>query len=203
MVSYAQNPRDVLWIAPFPGARRLRQRMSGAKTSLAPESSPSISNELGWHGINVEPATHPFGLLAAEAGAGRRQPHSPSPPRGGVTLYGGPPEPNCPEVDAVRRPKPPAIGSGHNAVEHNRPPADPARSESATRRHDRLLSVDVEGHEREVLAGVGMDDLAAGIVVVAAKEPTTTIRAPRPPRARPTSAGRHLLAPATYALATG
>ena len=65
MVSYAQNHEDVLLDRAFPRGKPGFYIDVGANEPVR-NSVTKHFYELGWHGINVEPAAHPFALLAAE-----------------------------------------------------------------------------------------------------------------------------------------
>lgn len=174
MVSYAQNHEDVLLDRAFPRGKPGFYIDVGANEPVR-NSVTKHFYELGWHGINVEPATHPFGLLAAERERDVNLNVAVSDVEGELTLYELPPDlsggSTLSDANAARHRE-----AGHPAVERTVPTLTLAQ---ICERHAEatidFLSVDVEGHEREVLAGGDWTTWRPRIVVVEATEPTTTI----------------------------
>jgi FkbM family methyltransferase len=176
MVSYAQNHEDVLLDRAFPRGKPGFYIDVGANEPVR-NSVTRHFYELGWHGINVEPATHPFGLLAAERERDVNLNVAVSDAEGELTLYELPPDLSAgstlSDANAARHRE-----AGHPAVERTVPTLTLAQicERHADATID-FLSVDVEGHEREVLAGGDWKKWRPRIVVVEATEPTTTIPA--------------------------
>ena len=174
MVSYAQNHEDVLLDRAFPRGRPGFYIDVGANEPVR-NSVTRHFYELGWHGINVEPGTYPFGLLAAERERDVNLNVAVSDAEGELTLYELPPDVSggstLSDANAARHRE-----SGHPAAE--RTVATLTLARICERHADAtidFLSVDVEGHEREVLAGGDWEKWRPRIVVVEATEPTTTI----------------------------
>jgi FkbM family methyltransferase len=174
MVSYAQNHEDVLLDRAFPRGKAGFYIDIGANEPVH-NSVTKHFYDLGWRGINVEPATHPFALLAAERDRDVNLNVAVSDAEGEVTLYELPPAlsggTTLSQANAARHRE-----SGHPAAE--RTVATLTLAQLCERHADApidFLSIDVEGHEREVLAGGDWKKWRPRIVVVEATEPTTTI----------------------------
>jgi len=152
MVSYAQNHEDVLLDRAFPRGKPGFYIDVGANEPVR-NSVTKHFYELGWHGINVEPGAHPFALLAAERQRDVNLNVAVSDTEGELTLYELPPDlsggSTLSEANAAR----------HREAGHPAPGRTVATLTLAQlcERHAPatigFLSVDVEGHEREVLAG--------------------------------------------------
>jgi len=174
MVSYAQNHEDVLLDRAFPRGKPGFYIDVGANEPVR-NSVTKHFYELGWHGINIEPATYPFGLLAAERDRDVNLNVAVSDADGELTLYELPPDVSggstLSDANAARHRE-----AGHPAVE--RTVATLTLAEICERHADAtidFLSVDVEGHEREVLAGADWNKWRPRILLVEATEPTMTI----------------------------
>ena len=173
-ISYAQNHEDILLDRAFPRGKAGFYIDIGANEPVR-SSVTKHFYDLGWHGINVEPAAHPFSLLAAERLRDVNLNTAISESEGEVLLFEMPPEVSgvstLSQANAARQ-----ASAGHPAVERTVPAITLAQlcERHVTGTID-FLSVDVEGHEREVLAGGDWKRWRPRIVVVEATEPMTTI----------------------------
>lgn len=175
MISYAQNQEDVLLSRLFP------RGVSGFYVDVGANDpvENSITKhfyDLGWHGVNVEPAAEPFAKLAAVRTRDVNLNVGLSDQEGTLTFHEFPPG-----VSAV------STFSDEHATSHGVGglPSVAREVEVTTLaricdRHvgDRavdFLSVDVEGHERQVLLGGDWKRWRPRVVIVEATIPTTTI----------------------------
>src|SRR3982074_3325037 len=174
MVSYAQNHEDVLLDRAFPRGKPGFYIDIGANEPVR-NSVTKHFYELGWHGINLEPGAPPFELLAAERERDVNLNVAVSDTEGELTLYELPPDlsggSTLSKANVARHRE-----AGPPAAERPVPTLPLAQlcERHAAATID-FLSIDVEGHEREVLAGGDWEKWRPRIVVGEATEPTTTI----------------------------
>jgi len=174
MTSYAQNREDVLLSRLFPRGLTGFYVDVGANDPVA-NSVTRWFYDQGWHGINIEPAAHPFQRLAEARERDVNLNIGVSDHDDTMTFYEFPPE-----VDAV------STFSATQAAWHEEqgfPPVE--RTVEVTtlaqvfERHVEgtidFLSVDVEGHERQVLESNDWQRWRPRVVMVEATQPTTTI----------------------------
>lgn len=170
MVSYAQNHEDVLLDRAFPRGRRGFYIDVGANDPVL-YSVTKHFYDLGWNGINVEPSAHYYNKLVAARPRDVNVNVAVSSTPGTLTLHEYPPElgglSTLSEEDAARH----AAGGLQGT-----PRAVPVMTLAelcAAHAPDTIdfLSVDVEGHEREVLLGADWQRWRPRIVVVEATEP--------------------------------
>jgi FkbM family methyltransferase len=174
MTSYAQNHEDVLLARLFPRGLTGFYIDVGANDPLN-NSITKYFYDLGWKGINVEPAREPFDRLVAARERDVNLNIGLSDKPGSLTFFEFPPE-----VVAV------STFSAAQAEWHrdNGIPAVERTVEVKTladvcEEHVGgtidLLSVDVEGLERQVLEGADWSRWRPRVVVVEATQPATTI----------------------------
>ena len=172
MLSYAQNFEDVVLDRAFPHGKPGFYLDIGANEPVT-NSITKHFYDLGWHGINVEPGQEPFQKLAEERTRDINLNVGVSDVAGEMTLY------EFPLSGA-------STFSVKEAERHRVAGLPPAERTVATVTLAQLcaehvtgtidfLSVDVEGLERQVLAGGDWKKWRPRIVVVEATEPTTTI----------------------------
>jgi FkbM family methyltransferase len=174
MVSYAQNHEDVLLDRAFPRGRPGFYIDVGANEPVV-DSVTKHFYDLGWHGINVEPGQAPFAKLVVERPRDINLNVAVSDHAGEVTLYELPPRAsvgstvvpqNAARQAEVGNPATqrsvPAVTLAEICADHVPGPID-------------FLSVDVEGHEREVLLGGDWTTYRPRVVLIEATEPTTNI----------------------------
>jgi FkbM family methyltransferase len=173
-ISYAQNAEDV----------RLRRAFAGQSTGFYIDvgANDPVENsitqhfyEKGWTGINVDPAPGPFAKIARDrrrdinlnVGCSKRE--------GTLVLYAarghasGLSSFTATEVEVHK-------GQGLGFDEITVPVttlASICRQHVGNRTID-FLSIDVEGHEREVLEGADFDAFRPRVIVIEATRPNTT-----------------------------
>ncbi len=192
MTSYAQNREDVLLDRLFPRGLKGFYIDVGANDPVE-NSVTKHFYDLGWHGINVEPAAIPFGRLqelrprdvnlniGISDHEGTLTLHEFPPGISGVSTFSG-------EQAEWHRER------GHEFEKRDVPVTTLAKicAEHVEGDID-FLSVDVEGHEREALEGADWSRWRPRVVVVEATEPATT---------NPTHDGwEHVLLEADYVFA--
>lgn len=181
MVSYAQNGEDVLLDRCFPRGKAGFYIDVGASDP----STASVTRhfyDLGWHGINVEPTTTSFERLQAERRRDVNLNVAVSDRSGEILFH------EFPGWDSGV-----STASEANATRHR---------DAGLTSHDRtvaaltlaeiceayvegpidFLSVDVEGHEQQVLEGADFTRWRPRVVLVEATEPTTLEEGIDPPR---------------------
>jgi FkbM family methyltransferase len=176
IVSYAQKHEDVRLDRVFPRGRPGFYIDVGANGPVR-YSVTKHFYDLGWHGINVEPALHPFEQLRE---ARRRDVNlhvALSNEAGELVLFEFPCDFSAlstrSEEHAARH-----KGAGLPCVERKVATMTLARvCEKHVEGTIDFLSVDVEGHELEVLQGGDWKRWRPRVVVVEATEPTTSIPA--------------------------
>ena len=186
MVSFAQNGEDVRLDRVFARGRPGFYIDVGA----CDPSTASVTRhfyDLGWHGINVEPTRASFDRLGAERGRDVNLNVALSDAAGDLVLH---------EFEGVDTGVSTASAvhaerhhqAGLASVEHTVPALTLAEvcERHVTGSID-FLSVDVEGHEREVLAGADFDRWRPRVILVEATEPATLEEAIDTPRLLPAS----------------
>ena len=173
MTSYAQNREDVLLDRLFPRGLTGFYIDVGANDPVE-NSITKHFYDMGWHGINVEPAAVPFERLEELRPRDVNLNIGISDHEGTLTLHEFPPG-----ISGV------STFSGHQAELHRERghafqtrevPVTTLAKVCAEHVEDDIdfLSVDVEGHEPEVLEGGDWSRWRPRVVVVEATEPATT-----------------------------
>lgn len=174
MISYAQNQEDVLLSRLFPPGRPGFYIDAGANDPVV-DSVTKHFYDLGWKGINVEPASHPFERLLQQRERDVNLNVGLSDKEGTLAFYEFPAE--LPGSSTF------SLGqaewhhdSGMPFVEREVPVTTLARicEEHVTGTID-FLTVDTEGHERQVLEGGDWARWRPRVVVVEATQPNTLI----------------------------
>ena len=173
LISYAQNHEDVLLDRAFPRGIPGMYIDIGAFDPVV-NSVTKHFYDLGWHGINVEPTTHAFGLLCSARERDVNLNIGLSSEAGTLTLYEAEPECGLSTFEA------------HQAAWHRERGWEMAEREVPVRTLRDVceefvdgtidfLSIDVEGHERGVLEGADWERWRPRVVLVEATEPGTSI----------------------------
>jgi FkbM family methyltransferase len=175
MISYAQNHEDVLLARLFPPGLRGFYVDVGANDPLK-NSITKHFYDLGWRGVNVEPASDPFKRLAEARPRDVNLNVGLSDHEGTLTLYEFPPD-----ISAV------STFSEEQAEWHREAglasigqPVTVTTLAKVLEEHVAdvtvdFLSIDVEGHERQVLVGGDWDRFRPRVVIVESTQPATTI----------------------------
>lgn len=175
MTSYAQNHEDVLLARLFPRGLTGFYVDVGANDPVK-NSITKHFYDLGWRGINVEPAADPFKRLAEARPRDINLNVGLSDHEGTLTLYEFPPE-----ISAV------STFSEEQAEWHREAglastgqPVTVTTLARVLEEHAAgitvdFLSVDVEGHERQVLVGGDWTAFRPRVVIVESTQPATTI----------------------------
>jgi len=173
MISYAQNQEDVLLDRVFPRGVPGTYIDIGAFDPVV-DSVTKHFYELGWHGINVEPAAGPFERLRASRDRDVNLNVGLSSEPGTMTLYESAPESGLSTFDA-------ALAAGHREqgfdLVERAVPVRTLRDVCAELVDGPIdfVSVDVEGHERDVLEGGDWDRWRPRVILVEATRPRTSI----------------------------
>lgn len=173
MVSYAQNHEDVLLSRLFAAARPGFYIDVGANDP-AHDSVTRHFYEMGWRGVNVEPGPI-YKKLAAERPRDANLNVAVSNRSGSLTFYefpaaGGFSTLCQAEADRHRRER------GFECLEHQVPVTTLAAiCEQYAMQPIDFLSIDVEGHERQVLEGADWSRWRPTAVVIEATRPNTPI----------------------------
>jgi FkbM family methyltransferase len=172
--SYAQNQEDVLLSRVFaPGLTGFYIDV-GANDPVR-HSITKHFYDLGWHGINVEPALEPFERLASARPRDVNLNVGVSDEPGKLSFFELPPESSGGSTFSADQ----AAWHRDNGL-----PSEGRMVEVTTLAHVceehvegeiDFLSVDVEGHERQVLQGADWTRWRPRVVVVEATQPATTI----------------------------
>ncbi|MGH9223793.1 MAG: FkbM family methyltransferase [Acidimicrobiales bacterium] len=174
MTSYAQNHEDVLLARLFPRGLTGFYIDVGANDPIR-HSVTKWFYDLGWRGINVEPAASPFARLAEARERDVNLNVGLSDQAGSMTFFELPPEVSAASTFSA------AQAEWHRT---NGFPAEERSVEVTTLAKvcedyvDQpidFLSVDVEGHERAVLEGGDWGRWRPRVVLVEATQPATTI----------------------------
>jgi FkbM family methyltransferase len=174
MVSYALNHEDVLLDRVFPRGKPGFYIDVGANEPVSASVTKHFY-DLGWHGINIEPAAHPYELLREARERDINLNVALSDVEGELTLFELPLElsggSTFSEQNAARHRE-----AGLPYVERKVPTTTLAQvCEQYVDGPIDFLSVDVEGHEAQVLQGADWTKWRPRVVVVEATEPTTVI----------------------------
>jgi len=172
-ISYAQNAEDVRLRRAFAGQTGGFYIDVGANHPLGGSVTKHFYDE-GWSGINVEPLPQQFALIAAQRSRDINLNVGCSAAPGQLTLF------------AARKASSMSTFTAAEAEQHRRNGVEfdeincPVRTladicaEHARGKVIDFLSVDVEGHERDVLAGGDFSLFRPRIVVVEATRPNST-----------------------------
>ena len=174
MISYAQNREDVLLDRLFPKAHKGFYVDIGASDPVDMSVTKHFY-DLGWSGVNVEPVTPSFEHIAQARSRDVNLNVGVSDEPGTLTLFECPPPLgsastfSASQADWHRE-------TGLSFVERDVPVITLAQlcEEHVDRTID-FLSVDVEGLERQVLAGGDWERWRPRVVLVEATQPRTTI----------------------------
>ena len=193
MISYAQNQEDVLLSRLFPPGRPGFYIDVGANDPVV-DSVTKHFYDLGWRGINVEPSSRPYERLLQQRDRDVNLNVGLSDKEGSLSFYEFPPElPGSSTFEYGQaewhhdsgRPyeqrEVPVTTLARICEEHVAGPID-------------FLTIDTEGHERQVLEGGDWTRWRPRVVVVEATQPNTLI----PTHDR----WEHLLTGADYLFAT-
>lgn len=173
MVSYAQNHEDVLLDRVFPRGVPGTYIDVGAFDPVL-NSVTKHFYDLGWRGINVEPSAEPFERLRSARDRDVNLNVGLSSQPGTLTLYQSPPESGWSTFEAAQ-------AASHReeglALLERAVPVRTLRDVCAEFVDGTIdfVSVDVEGHEREVLEGGDWDRWRPRVVLVEATRPGTSI----------------------------
>lgn len=174
MTSYAQNHEDVLLARLFPRGLTGFYVDVGANDPLH-NSITKYFYDLGWRGINVEPARDPFERLAAARERDVNLNVGVSNEPGTLTFFEFPPE----VVSASTFSAEQAQWHRDNGIPSVERTVDVTTLAAIFDEHVDgpvdFLSVDVEGHERQVLEGADWSRWRPRVVIVEATQPATTI----------------------------
>jgi FkbM family methyltransferase len=170
MISYAQNREDVLLDRLFPRGLPGFYIDVGANEPVTASVTKHFY-DLGWHGINIEPALGPFERLCAARPRDVNLNIAASDAEGELTFFDLPEGYSTfSETNALRH-----RAAGMPGTERMVPTQTLARiCEHHVPGTVDFLSIDVEGHEREVLLGADWDRWRPRVVVVEATEPATS-----------------------------
>lgn len=175
MMSYAQNQEDVVLDRAFPRGVPGTYIDVGAFDPVL-NSVTKHFYDLGWHGINVEPAAAAFARLCAMRDRDVNLNVGLSSEPGVLTLYESPPESGWSTFEADQ------------AAAHRKEGLELLEREVQVRTLRDVceefvdgtidfISIDVEGHEREVLEGGDWDRWRPRVVVVESTRPGTPVMA--------------------------
>ncbi|HEY2253265.1 MAG TPA: FkbM family methyltransferase, partial [Planctomycetaceae bacterium] len=169
MISYAQNCEDVLLNRLFPADHRGFYVDVGASHPTTGSITAHFYN-LGWHGINVEPSCSFNHLVHARPRDVNLQLALSDQP-GAATFYEFPEAPGLSSFNSELADL--AVSKfGFRCV---RKPVAKATLAQVCREHVQrpidFMTIDVEGHEREVLAGADFRQFRPRVVVVEATKP--------------------------------
>lgn len=172
-ISYAQNQEDVVLDRLFP------QGSAGFYIDIGAHDPTSNSvtrhfYDLGWHGINVEPAKAAFERLAAARTRDININSGVSDEEGELTFYEALPESGLSTFDQEQAES--HIESGVSLVERTAPVTTLARiCEEHVEGTIDFLTIDVEGFEEYVLRGADWKRWRPRVVIVEATRPGTSI----------------------------
>ncbi len=173
MISYAQNGEDVVLDRLFP------RGLAGFYIDIGAHDPTHLSvtrhfYDLGWQGINVEPATVAFERLSAIRTRDVNINSGVSDEEGKLTFYESPPETGWSTFDQDQAET--HIESGIPLVERTVPVTTLARiCEEHVEGTIDFLTVDVEGYEGHVLRGGDWTRWRPRVVLVEATQPGTTV----------------------------
>lgn len=174
MISYAQNSEDVLLSRLFPPGRPGFYIDVGANDPVV-DSITKHFYDHGWRGVNVEPARQPFERLLQQRDRDVNLNVGLSDKEGSLTFYEFPPElPGSSTFQLAQAEW--HHDTGMPFVDREVPVTTLAKicEEHVTGTID-FLTVDTEGHERQVLEGGDWTRWRPRVVVVEATQPNTLI----------------------------
>jgi FkbM family methyltransferase len=174
MISYAQNAEDVLLSRLFPPGRPGFYIDVGANDPVV-DSVTKHFYDLGWRGINVEPSSRPFERLLQQRDRDVNLNVGLSDKEGSLSFYEFPPE--LPGSSTFEHGQAEWHHDSGRAYEKREVPVTTlARicEEHVTGTVD-FLTIDTEGHERQVLEGGDWARWRPRVVVVEATQPNTLI----------------------------
>jgi FkbM family methyltransferase len=174
-VSYAQNAEDVRLARAFAG------QDAGLYIDVGANNPDYLSvtkhfYETGWTGINVEPGPNPYALLTKKRQRDVNLNVGCSNRRGTLTLYEG--RGNASGLSSFT---PEEVATHEkNGFKFERVNVDVVTLSSICEQHVNnrtidFMSIDVEGHEREVLEGADFTRFRPRVIVIEATLPNTTI----------------------------
>ena len=173
MVSYAQNAEDVLLDRLFPRGLKGFYIDVGAMDPVH-HSVTKHFYDLGWRGINIEPAEEPFRRLQEARTRDVNLGVGVSDEAGALTLYQAPPDTGDSTFSAEHAARHRARGV--SLAERVVPVVTLTQvCEDHVEDDIDFLSVDVEGHEHRVVAGADWKRWRPRVVVIEATEPGTTV----------------------------
>ncbi len=173
MISYAQNREDVLLDRVFPRGVPGTYIDVGAFDPVV-NSVTKHFYDLGWRGINVEPAPEPYERLRSARDRDINLNVGLSSASGTLTLYESPPESGWSTFDPAQAAWHREEGLGLVEREVRVRTLRDVCEEFVEGEID-FVSIDVEGHEREVLEGGDWDRWRPRVVLVEATKPGTAI----------------------------
>ncbi len=173
ITSYAQNHEDVLLSRLFPPGLSGFYIDVGAMDPVV-NSVTKLFSDRGWRGINVEPAAFPFERLQAGRPRDVNLNVGLSDKQGTLTFFESDPSSGWSTFSAEQAAQ--HRDAGLTLVERFVPVTTLAEicRQYVTEQID-FISIDVEGHERQVLEGGDWRRWRPRVVVVEATEPNTTI----------------------------
>lgn len=172
-ISYAQNQEDVLLGRLFPGRSDGFYIDVGAFHPVF-HSVTKFFYDRGWHGINIEPIPTVFEVLARDRVRDVNLPVGLSDREGTLRFHEVPKVAgfstfSTERAEDLRR-------KGYALVEHSIPVTTLARvCEEHAAATIEFLKIDVEGHEREVLAGADWGRFRPRVVLIEATRPDTSV----------------------------
>lgn len=175
MTSYAQNHEDVLLARLFPRGLTGFYVDVGANDPIKNSITKHFYDQ-GWHGINVEPASDPFKRLAEARPRDVNLNVGLSDHEGTLTLYEFPPDISAVSTFSEEQ----AEWHRDSGLASVGQPVTVTTLAKVLEEHVGettvdFLSVDVEGHERQVLVGGDWTRFRPRVVIVEATQPATTI----------------------------
>lgn len=174
MISYAQNHEDVLLDRMFPRGTKGFYIDVGANDPVVHSVSKHFY-DLGWHGVNVEPSPLPFERLVRERTRDINLNVGLSAQSGELTFYDFPEEfcgfSTFSQEQAARHS---GAGAPSTVRQVRTTTLQEVCEEHVTGPID-FLSIDVEGHEQQVIRGGDWRRWRPRVVLVEATQPNTTI----------------------------
>ncbi|HWA74206.1 MAG TPA: FkbM family methyltransferase [Polyangiaceae bacterium] len=174
-LSYSQNGEDVRL------RRAFANQQSGFYIDVGANNPVEFSitkhfYDSGWSGINVEPAPAPFALVAADRQRDINLNVGCSNKAGSMVLYTG--RGNLSALSTFTALEAEVHRKNGHKLEAVETPVETLSAiceQHASGRTIDFLSIDVEGHEREVLEGADFSRFRPRVVVIEATRPNTTV----------------------------